>query len=41
MSTLSGKPLKLVDKFIYLNSNVLSTESDVNIRQVKAQTTIQ
>ena len=25
------KPLKLVDQFIYLGSNISSTESDVNI----------
>ena len=29
--TLSGRPLKLVDKFIYLGSNISSTESDVDI----------
>ena len=28
-TTLSGKPLKLVDRFIYLGSNI-STESNVN-----------
>ena len=31
ISTLSGKPLKLVDKLIYHISNISSTESDVNI----------
>ena len=36
ISTLSGKPLKLVDKFIYFDINILSTESDVNIDLVKA-----
>ena len=28
---LNGKPLKLVDQFIYLGSNILSTENNVNI----------
>ena len=32
MSSLNGKPLKLVDPFIYLGSNISSTESNVNIR---------
>ena len=27
---LSGKPLKLVDQFSYLASNISSTESDIN-----------
>ena len=31
ISTLNGKPLKLVDQFTYLGSNITSTESDVNI----------
>ena len=35
ISTLSGKPLKLVDQFTYLGSNISSTESYVYIRQVK------
>ena len=30
ISTLSGKPLKLVDQFTYLSSNISSTESNVN-----------
>ena len=30
ISTLKGGPLKLVDKFTYLGSNVLSTETDIN-----------
>ena len=34
--TLSGKPLKLIDQFTYLGSNISSAESDVNIRIVKA-----
>ena len=36
ISTLSGKPLKFVDQFTYLRSNISSTESDVNIHLVKA-----
>ena len=28
---LNGKPLKLVDEFIYCGSNISSTQSDVNI----------
>ena len=28
---LTGKPLKLVDQFIYLDSNISSTENDVNL----------
>ena len=36
--TLSGKPSKLVDKFLYLGSNISSSESDVNICLVKAWT---
>ena len=30
ISTLGGRPQKLVDKFIYLGSNISSTENDVN-----------
>ena len=30
ISTLNGRSLKLVDKFIYLGSSVSSTETDVN-----------
>ena len=30
-SSLNGKPLKLIDQFIYLNSNISSTESNNNI----------
>ena len=29
--TLNGKPLKLVDHFIYCGSNISSTESEVKI----------
>ena len=37
---LSCKPLKFVDEFIYLGSNILSTEMDVNIHQAKAVNSI-
>ena len=40
ISTLSVKPLKLIDKFTYLSSNISSTESNVNICLAKAWTTI-
>ena len=40
MSTLSGRPLKLIDKFTYLGSNISSTESDVDICFAKAWTAI-
>ena len=36
ISTLNGKPLKFVDQFTYLGSNISSTENDVNISLVKA-----
>ena len=36
ISSLSGKPLKLVDQFTYLDSNISSTESAVNIHLAKA-----
>ena len=32
---LSGKPLKFVDKFAFIGSNISSTESDVSIRLAK------
>ena len=35
ISTLSVKPLKLVDHFAYISSNISSTESDVNICLLK------
>ena len=41
ISTLSGKPLKLFDLFTYLSSNILSTESDVNIIIGKTWTAIE
>ena len=28
ISTLNGKPVKLIDQFTYLGSNISSTESD-------------
>ena len=31
ISTLNGKPLKFVDQFIYLGSNISSTERDANL----------
>ena len=40
ISTVIGKPLKLVDQLIYLDSNISSSESDVNIPQAKAWTVI-
>ena len=40
ISSLNGKPLKLVDQFIYLGSNISSTKSDVNICIGKAWTAI-
>ena len=40
ISTLTSKPLKLVDKFTHLGSNTSSTESNVNMCQLKAWTSI-
>ena len=40
MSTLNGGPLKHVDKFLYLGSNVSSTENGINIRLAEAWATI-
>ena len=40
ISPINGQTLKLVDKFIYLGSNISSTESDVNICIGKIRTTI-
>ena len=40
ISTLNRRSLKLEDKFTYLGSNISSTESDVNIHQVKTWITI-
>ena len=33
---LTDNPLKFVAQFIYIDSNILSTESDINIRIGKA-----
>ena len=40
VSTLFGKPLKLVHQFPYLGSNISSTESDKDVRLSKSWTTI-
>ena len=40
ISTLDGASLKLVDKFTYLGSSVLSTEKDIDTRLTKALTAI-
>ena len=40
ISTLVGTPLKLVDKFTYLGSNVSSTKKDIDTRLTKAWTAI-
>ena len=40
ISTLGSSSLKLVDKFTYLGSSVLSTEKDINTRLAKAWTAI-
>ena len=40
ISTLDGTPLKLVDKFVYLGSNVSSTEKNIDTRLTKAWTAI-
>ena len=40
ISSLIGKPLKLVDQFMYLSSNISSTESSVNMCLDKAWTAI-
>ena len=39
-SSLDGKPLKLIDWFSHLGSNISSTEGDINIRIGKAWTAI-
>ena len=36
ISTLDGTPLKLVNKFTYLESSVVSTENDIDTRLTKA-----
>ena len=40
VSTLEGTSLKLVDKFTYLGSSVLSTEKDIDTRLTKGQLSI-
>ena len=40
ISTLNGSSLKLVDKFTYLGSSVLSTGTDIDTRLTKAWTAI-
>ena len=40
ITTLDGTPLKLVDNFIYIGSNVSSTEKDIDTRLTKAWTAI-
>ena len=40
ISTLDGTTLKLVDKFTYLGSSVVSTEKDIDTRLTKAWTAI-
>ena len=40
ISTLNSNSLKLMDKFIYLGSSVLSTETDINMWLAKAWTAI-
>ena len=40
ISTLDGTPLKLVDKFTYLGSSVVSTEKDIDTRLTKVWTAI-
>ena len=40
ISTLNGSSLKLVDKFTYLGSSVLWTDTDINMRLAKAWTAI-
>ena len=38
--SLDAKPLKLVDKFIYIGYNISSTESNGNVRTDKALSAI-
>ena len=40
ISTLDGTPLKLVDKFTYLQSSVSSTEKNIDTRLTKARKAI-
>ena len=41
ISTINSRSLKLVDKFTYLGSGVSSTETDINVRLLKAWTAIE
>ena len=41
ISALNGSSLKLIDKFTYLGSSVLSTDTDINSRLAKAGTAIE
>ena len=36
ISSLNGKPFKSVNQFIHIGSNILSTETDVNLSICKA-----
>ena len=40
ISTLNDSSLKLVDKFTYLGSSVLTTETDIDMQLAKAWTAI-
>ena len=40
ISTVNGSPLKLADKFTYLESSVSSTETDIKVQLAKAWTAI-
>ena len=40
ISTIKGRPWKLVDKFTYLGSSISSTENDINMWLAKAWTAI-
>ena len=40
LSTHSGKPLKLIDQFTYLGSNISFTEINVNLRRENANNAI-
>ena len=40
ISTLIGRPIKLIDRFTYLGNDISSTESDVNMCPAKACTAI-
>ena len=40
ISTINGGSVKLVDNFIYLGSNISSTEKDINTRVAKISSAI-